>query len=273
MFFDEENEPLTGHLFAIEDDRWRFIRHKLSPVFTSGKLKSMYFTISNLKDNLINAIERKSNNGQKSIETKDIASRFTVDIISSCAFGMEADTLNDHHKELLDLSREAFGAEGPSALYIFFLFAFPNLSKFLKLKQFSKRLSDFFMNVVGGNIKYREESKEKRNDFLDMLIQLKNKGSIDGEISTEIKKLTLNECLAQAFLFFFAGSDTSSTTISFCLTELAFNQNIQEKLRQEVCEKTENTNGKIDYDTLHDMTYLNEVVNGKTLKILQTLFI
>ncbi|CAG9806322.1 unnamed protein product [Chironomus riparius] len=261
VFVNEENEPLTGHLFSIEDDRWRFIRNKLSPVFTSGKLKNMYSTISNLGGNLIKAIERKTKNGKIPVDAKNVANRFTVDIISSVAFGMDSDTLNDQHQELLDIFKEVFGADGPSSFYFFFLFAFPKLSKFLKLRQFSKKLSDFFTNIVGKNIKYREDNKDNRSDFLNMLIQLKNKGSIDGEFSTETKKLTLNEILAQAFLFFFAGSDTSSTTISFGLSELAFHQDVQDKLRAEISEKTKDTNGEISYEALHEMTYLNQVVN------------
>ncbi|CAG9806317.1 unnamed protein product [Chironomus riparius] len=260
VFVNEEEEPLTGHLFGLEDERWHFLRNKLSPVFTSGKLKHMYLTINDLGKNLVDRLDRMGKNNE-TVEAKSVANRFTVDIISSVAFGMDANTLNDQHQDLLDIFKEIFGAEGPSLFYFFFLFAFPNLSKRLHLRQFSKRICDFFMDVVATNIKYREDNNDNRNDFLNMLIQLKNKGSIDGEISTETKKLTLNEILAQAFLFFFAGSDTSSTTISFALTELAFNQDAQEKLRAELVEKTKNTNGEISYDLLHELTYLNQVVN------------
>lgn len=263
MYVNEEDEPLTGHLFVLEDDRWRFIRNKLSPAFTSGKLKSMYFTISDLGNNFVNAVERKAKS-EKTVEIKDIANRFTVDIISSCAFGMESNTLNNKHPELIEIFKEVNGENGPGIFFFFFTLAFPKIAKFLKLKMFTKKLTDFFSNVVGGNIKYREDNNVHRNDFLNMLIELKNKGSIDGEISTEVKKLTLNECLAQALLFFLAGSDTSSSTIAFALTELAYNQDIQEILRKEIIEKTKNTNGHIDYETLHEMTYLNQVVNGKT---------
>ncbi|XP_070493897.1 cytochrome P450 6a2-like [Chironomus tepperi] len=265
VFVNEEEEPLTGHLFAIEDERWHFLRNKLSPVFTSGKLKHMYLTINDLAKNLVARYDRMGKN-METVEAKSVANRFTVDIISSVAFGMDANTLNDQHLDLLDIFKEIFGGEGASLLKLFFLFAFPNLSKKLHLRQFSKKICDFFINVVATNIKYREDTNDKRNDFLNMLIQLKNKGSIDGEISTESKKLTLNEILAQAFLFFFAGSDTSSTTMSFALTELAFNQEVQDKLRAELDEKTKDTNGEISYELLHEMTYLNQVVN-ETLRM------
>lgn len=46
VFVNEEKEPITGHLFLIGGEKWRFLRNKLSPVFTSGKIKMMYHTIS-----------------------------------------------------------------------------------------------------------------------------------------------------------------------------------------------------------------------------------
>lgn len=249
-------------MLNVEDDRWRFLRNKLSPAFSSGKLKSMFFTISNVGNSLIKAIEKEMN-VSKSVEVKTIMTRFTVDVVSSVSFGMESNTLNGEHPELIQHFREIFGIDSPNTLYFMFLFAFPDIAKFLKFKFFSKSVTEFFTNVISGNIKSREDKNESRNDFLNMLIQLKNKGSIDGEISTETKKLTMNECLAQAFIFFFGGSDTSSTTISYALTELAFNPDIQEKLRQEIHDKTKETNGEITYEALQEMTYLSQVVNGK----------
>ncbi|XP_070493933.1 cytochrome P450 6a2-like [Chironomus tepperi] len=264
-YINEKDEPLTASLLSVEDDRWRFLRNKLSPAFTSGKLKSMYFTVSNLGNNLISAIERKTKIN-KGIEVKNVMTRFTVDVVSSVSFGMESDTLNDKHPELIEYLRELFGLDSPNILYFLFLFAFPDVAKFLKLKFFSKRITEYFTSVICGNIKSREDRNESRNDLLNMLIQLKNKGSIDGEISTEVKKLSLNDCLAQAFIFFFGGSDTSSTTISYALTELAYNPDIQDKLRQEIIEKTKDTNGEITYEALHEMTYLNQVIN-ETLRL------
>jgi len=258
IFVNEENEPLTGHLFAIEDDHWHFIRKKLRPAFTSDRLKSMYPKIRQLGIELVKSIERDTKNGKIPINIKNIATRFTIDIISSVAFGMDSDTLNDKHQILLDMFREVIGANRPNVVKFLILSAFPNLAKILKIQLFSNKLSEFFKNVVGGNIKCHEENGDRRNDFLNFLIHLKNNAGF----SSKSRKLTLNECLAQAFLFFFAGSDTSSTTISFALTELAFNQDIQNRLRAEVVEKFEDTQCGISYEALDEMTYLSQIVNG-----------
>lgn len=261
VFVNEEDEPLTGGLFSITGDKWRFLRHKLSPVFTSGKIKMMYGTIADKATNFVKAIEKASSSG--SMEVKEIANRYTIDVVASTSFGMESSTLNGENPELVKVFKNIFGDEGISTFYFFFLFAFPRFSKFFKLKQFNKYITTFFNDVIGGSIKHREDNNVVRNDLMNMLIQLKNKGSIDGEISTESRKLTLDEVIAQAFIFFFAGADTTSNVISFAMFELAQRPDIQEKMRQEINEKVKGSNGEITYENLHEMTYLIQVVSGK----------
>lgn len=53
-----------------------------------------------------------------------------------------------------------------------------------------------------------------RQDFMQLLIQLKN-NQLDGERVTDGVALNMNQITAQAFIFFFAGFDTSSTTLHF----------------------------------------------------------
>lgn len=260
MYINEENEPITGNLIALSGDKWRFLRNKLSPAFTSGKIKSMYSTISDKGRIFVEAIDKASQSG--SVDMKDITNRFTIDVVSSAAFGIESSTLDHKNPELVSIFRKVFGDEGVGKLQQIMTAVFPNVSKRLNLRMFHKSVQEFFDDIVGGTIAYREANKIERNDFLNMLIQLKNKGSIEGEISTENRKLTLDECIAQAFIFFFAGADTSSTTISFAMTALAQRPEIQEKLRDEINEIAEKSDGVITYDGLHEMTYLNQVMNG-----------
>lgn len=258
LFANEKNEPLTGNMFAVGGEKWRFLRNKLSPAFTSGKIKMMYSTISDKGENLVKAIE-----GHKgSMDMKDISNRFAIDITTSCAFGMEANTLKREHPEVVKILKFILGEEGISAFYILFLFAFPKFAKFLNLSQFGKKVEAFFTDIIGGSIKYREDNNVNRNDFLNMLIQLKNKGAIDGEVSTDTRNLTLDECIAQAFIFFLGGADSSGSSIAYVLTELGHHPEIQERLRKEILEKTKSTKGEITYDSLHEMTYLTQVVNG-----------
>lgn len=69
---------------------------------------------------------------------------------------------------------------------------------------------------------------------------------------------------AQAFVFFAAGFETSSTTISNALYELALNPSIQKKVREEIQEKyKEIEGGKLKYENIKEMKYLHKVFCGK----------
>lgn len=50
--------------------------------------------------------------------------------------------------------------------------------------------------------------------------------------------------------------------MSLALLELAANKDIQEKARREVNDVLEKHNGEFTYDSIFEMTYLNQVFNG-----------
>jgi len=73
----------------------------------------------------------------------------------------------------------------------------------------------------------------------------------------------MEEVIAQSFVFFIAGFDTSSATMGFALYEMAKNQEIQDKDRAELEEVLQNHDQKFTYECIQDLKYLNQVINGK----------
>lgn len=72
----------------------------------------------------------------------------------------------------------------------------------------------------------------------------------------------MSSACAQAFVFFVAGFETSSSTTTYCLHELAQNLEIQEKLRKEIND-TLGDRTMLTYEDVHAMSYLDKVVSGK----------
>lgn len=70
---------------------------------------------------------------------------------------------------------------------------------------------------------------------------------------------------AQAFVFFLAGFETSSTTMSNALYELALHPEVQDKLRQEIKKHDDKNNGELKYEGIKEMTYLDLVFRGMYL--------
>lgn len=63
-------------------------------------------------------------------------------------------------------------------------------------------------------------------------------------------------------MFLAAGSETSSLTMTFTLYELAQNQDIQDKVREEINEEYERNNGTIKFESVKAMKYLQAVLKG-----------
>lgn len=131
-------------------------------------------------------------------------------------------------------------------------------------------------------MKYREDNKIRRPDFLQILIDMKNiekSLTIDQIVSKNLKVYILKYStsfrfqVAQVFLFFVAGFDTSSSAMMFMLYELARHPEIQDKLRNEIDEVLKKDDDKITYENIKEITYLQQVFDGKFLLVLLLLLI
>ena len=79
----------------------------------------------------------------------------------------------------------------------------------------------------------------------------------------KISEMSEDDYAAQAFSFLAAGFETSSSTMSFALYELAKHPDIQNRLREEICETLQKHNYEVTYDGIQEMKYLDMVVNGE----------
>lgn len=70
-----------------------------------------------------------------------------------------------------------------------------------------------------------------------------------------------DDLVSQAAVFFTGGFETSSTTMSFTLYELALNMEIQKTLREEILKALEETGGKITYDMVSYANYIVKIVH------------
>lgn len=68
-------------------DDWKPRRMKITPTFSTGKIKSMFDIISSITDNLVDKLSSSDNNESNMNETIAL---YSTDIISSIAFGIES---------------------------------------------------------------------------------------------------------------------------------------------------------------------------------------
>lgn len=79
------------------------------------------------------------------------------------------------------------------------------------------------------------------------------------------RNITMNEALAQAYVFFLAGFESASSIVTHCLFELSreCNREIQEKTAEDIKTVLQKYNGEVTYESIQEMAYLHKVINGK----------
>lgn len=164
----------------------------------------MFGTVCDVGEKFVKTLGKESGaHVNNEIEIKDIAARFTTDVIGSCAFGLDCSSLEDPKSDFRNNARRVFDDPKHSLYFTQLVLMFKNMARKLHVTMFRKETSDFFMNVVKETVEYREKNNVNRNDFMHLLIQLKNTGAIEGESTTG--NVSIEEIAAQAFIFFLAG--------------------------------------------------------------------
>ncbi|XP_011875041.1 PREDICTED: probable cytochrome P450 6a14 [Vollenhovia emeryi] len=265
MFCNEKIDPLSGHLFLMPGKKWRNLRVKMTPTFTSGKIKQMFPILNECSEELAKFLNSKAQM-RESIDIKDIFARYTTDVIMSTAFGIKSNCIEEPNNEYRNNGKKIFKLNSVVIALAVFV---PQILEIFSIPITDRRVTRFYMNMFRENVEYRQTHNIVRYDFMNLLIQLMERGYIEPDMnddkqetnkSSTVSKLTMTEATAQSFAFFAAGFETSSTTATFALYELAQHHDIQDKVRKEIDEMLVK-HGDLTYDAVNEMNYLHKVVN------------
>ncbi|XP_053996984.1 cytochrome P450 9e2-like [Hylaeus anthracinus] len=259
-FVSEEVDPIFGrNIFSLRGDRWRVMRNTLSPSFTTSKMKFMFSLVSKCSKEFVGYLYDHPE-FSSSMETKDAFTRYTNDVIATAAFGISVNSLEDRENEFFTRGTDATKFGGLGRLLKFMLFRFsPCLSRLMGLSFLSPDSASFFYRIVSETVKTRDKENIVRPDMIHLLMQARDKEK------SSTHRMTIEDIIAQVFIFFLAGFDTSSTLMCYLVHELTVNQDIQEKLREEVERYMAEGNGDISYEALSKMEYM-EMVTSETLR-------
>ncbi|KAL0868785.1 hypothetical protein ABMA27_008217 [Loxostege sticticalis] len=255
-------EATINNLFITEGDLWKMLRQRMTPAFTSGKLKHMFPLIIERAEKLQVRTLNAAKKGVP-IDARDLMARYTIDFIGCCGFGLDADTLNEEDSEFRKLAFDLFNFTLKDLIIFNLKEMFPALTQNLK---FFGRVEERVFRIINQIIKDKGYKPSGRGDFVDLLLEYHQKGPIeveslekllpDGTPEKVTMGLTNDLIVSQTFLFFGAGFETSSSTTSTTLHHLAFNPEIQKKVHKEIDEVLTRHNNKLSYDAIQEMTYL-----------------
>jgi len=256
----KNNRYLQYMLTELRGQKWKSVRASLTPVFTSGKLKAMVPLIHRVADNCETYLDK---NIGVELEAKEMLKGYTMDVIISTGFGYENDSLNDTENMFRKHADKLVGKTFSWKLMVglLLLLVCPKLLRWLDFPFFDQKTEDFFAALVLKAINERKASGEKRNDLIDVCMEIlekerkENEEKSGDESTEEMEKIII----ANSLIMFLAGFDTVSNAASLVLYFLAKNPDLQEKLYQEIQEAVDTSgSNQFDYATIMGMSYMEK---------------
>ncbi|KAK3090429.1 hypothetical protein FSP39_011786 [Pinctada imbricata] len=205
-----------------------------------------------------------------------------MDVIASTGFGIDVNSQKDPDNEFVKQAKKAFSVGFTSRLFIIMII-FPVFNRFINFltkinlgrTPFSE-IFQFFKKVTLSIIEERKSAPEqKRKDLMQIMLNSHNEevdkedkaNMVDYKDKDPVKKergLTIDEVVANSFIFFLAGYDTTANTLSFLAYNLAMNPDCQEKCIEEVHRVL--GKDKPNYDNVLKLQYLDNCMS-ETLRM------
>lgn len=245
---------------------------------------NIYFEdlVAECTDDVVNHFLKQAENGEKiNIEMKDFSSRYTTDVIATCAFGLKVNSFAQPENEFYLNGKSLLNFKGlKQMLTILLMYVLPAIARALNISLSVGPIAKFFHDKILDTIKIRKEKNNFRPDMINIMMQVREKTSkhqaedkrkeqesFATVEESDVGKVSVNrnwnddKIVAQYFVFFADGFDTTSTLLTFTSYELAVTPDIQQKLYEEIHEMEIQLDGKhINYDALQKMKYLDQVV-------------
>ncbi|XP_078674333.1 cytochrome P450 3A8-like isoform X1 [Branchiostoma floridae x Branchiostoma belcheri] len=265
-------KPQSRMLTQLLDEDWKNVRSTISPAFSGGKLKQMTEAMNSCADLLVGNFGNFAEKGE-SFDTKELTGAFTTDVIARTGFGLDVDSQRNPQDPFVVYSKKAFSFNFLNPL-IWLFFMFPSVMKPI-LEKFNynfmaKDVTDFFYNILEQVMGMRQNG-HGRVDFMQLMMDAHKDDDVDssdtqeGKVQGTKKPLSKDDVVANAFLLFLAGYETTATAMAFTLYNLALNQEAQDRARQEIKQVMEGRD-LVDYEAVHNMPYLDMCIS-ETLRM------
>ncbi|KII91512.1 hypothetical protein PLICRDRAFT_135746 [Plicaturopsis crispa FD-325 SS-3] len=263
-------------MFVVEGDTHKLQRKILNPAFGPAQIRALtdIFVAKalQLRDawtaELASAgvIMGKDDNGQELKQARvDVHSglnRATLDIIGSAGFNYEFNALSKRKNELSDALAELFNIGGGGRLMLMLQGRIPLLRAIPTARKRSLEIAQKTMDRIGRQLildakadlvaaekNGASQGARKNRDLFSLLLR--------ANVSTDGKRLSDEDVLAQIPTFFLAGHDTTSSAVTWALFQLTQSPDVQAKLRAELRSVDTETP---DMDELNALPYLDKVV-------------
>lgn len=177
MCSDESADQIAANLLPMcKNPTWKYIRQATSPIFSTGKIKLMFNHVNRASIDFVEYIEKSFLNEPLKIP-KEILQLYVAQGLINCVFGVAVNSFEDANDEFVKNAQLVgdFSSNIFRALSVLCYFIAPCVVETLKLKFFNPDIYKFLRHVVWSSIEQRKANGIKRNDLIDILMNMMDK--------------------------------------------------------------------------------------------------
>lgn len=165
----EHNDTESTWLFLVRNPKWKIIRAKMSPLFTSSRIKNMFKIVVDISNDLKSFIETR----QGEFECKGLSSRYTMEAIAQCAFGIKPNNFRNTNAEFWRISKTLFDFDLRNGITQFIFFFRQKWVRTFKLNFHRPSKEKYLVNVFLEALEARKGKVSHVNDMIDIINELK----------------------------------------------------------------------------------------------------
>ena len=160
-------------LTNLGGEDWKEVRAAFTPIFTSGKMKSMLKFIMQVSEDLTNEFDKKAKAGEE-FELKDVFGKFSLDALASSAFGVNGESFTNDKSVFVKHAKRVFQTKFMDVMHIIarMIPGSQYVYGALKINTTAPEATKFFKDVITQSIRMRKESKERKNDLIDLMLDV-----------------------------------------------------------------------------------------------------
>ncbi|CAN0923815.1 Desmethyl-deoxy-podophyllotoxin synthase [Linum grandiflorum] len=223
--------------FSPHGDYWKQMKRiSLTELLGPRKVKSFRAIREAEVSNLIESVRNVSISSNKGVNITEMVMNLTNAITCKTAFGYQC----TDQDEFISLTKEALE----------FLQGITGVKN--KLLRLRNGLDRIFDKIIKEHKEKLINRRSRSRYLMDVMLRIQGSGGLKCPItSTNIKAVLVD--------LFIAGTDTSSTTVEWAMSEMMKNPEVMKKAQEEV-RKAGKEKETINEDDIKDLSYLNSVI-------------
>ena len=155
FYSNVKDEPLTSNLISLKGKKWREKRVKLTPAFTSNKLKMIFPVLLDCGNQLQRHLTKMLNTN-RSIEMYEISASYASNVVASVVYGIDIDCLANLKHPFRNAVHKVHEINLKNAFRFIGWFFLPKLLKWSGLGFVDREVEEYFLKLTAQTLKMRE---------------------------------------------------------------------------------------------------------------------